>query len=46
MPVLDRARVEHSLDLRERFDRDANVLVLFGETVHPRGKSRIDAGAE
>src|SRR6266699_672372 len=44
--VLERASVEHGLDLAERFDPDANVLVFFGETVHPRGKSRIDAAAE
>src|SRR5215467_471425 len=45
MTALDSAAIEQSFDLGERFDDDADVFVLIGETVYAGSHRRIHATA-
>src|SRR5580693_4589471 len=44
--AFDGTGIEQDLDLRQGLDDDANVFVLFGQPVHPRGGGRVDAATE
>src|SRR5215813_9590376 len=46
VPALDRTTINQSLDFSQCLDHDANVLVLLGQAVHPRGSGRIDAATK